>query len=414
MAKRNNKIDVTKPLTPAQVARLTAVEQAHTAQVLANPMVWLPNDDIVTLDQREAPEFGFSGFVRHSDIGDIDFSELSVDELESFNKRSRRFKSSGKSKGKGGKGKGKGGGGQQQAPSAQVAEQVVASYFKGVPAAGDTGNLVLGEQNALFGSGQKAITYRDAWRHIVEPHHIMFWSEVSADFLKEIGQAFGHGHWCSKANTRDQAVGITAHPRLKLIAGPFSYDKVASVQGIPDLRPAFVVVFEDTWSGVIIKAMVNHLKSMRGGPKLTAPVRYQQCVEIVKAHGPATTGVKPALKNQQTRNIWKNAVFGRGFLDHGTLTATMPLCPLPDSERKLDLQERIKRGITVMAGDWNCLLGQVSDVDPLIQAGYLLIDPNSNVPTHSMGSRLDGFFAEKADNEACDADVAEGPDEVTA
>jgi hypothetical protein len=408
MANRNINTSGIPQLTPAQLRKIIALENAYTAEVKANPMVWLPNKDIVTLDQSVAPDFGFSGFVRHSDLGDIDFSQLSVDELESFTKRSRRSAKGGKGKGKGGSG----GGGQQGAPSAAVAEQVVGSYFKGMQPAANTGNLLLGEQNALFGSKQKAITYRDAWRHIVEPHHIMFWSEVSAEFLQEIGQAYGHGYWCSKANTRDQAVGITAHPRLKKIAGPFSYDRVASVQGIPDLRPAFVVIFEDLWSGVIIKAVVNHLKSMRGGPKLTSPVRYQQCVEIVKAHGVSTSGVKPALKNQQTRNIWRNKVFGRGFTDHGTTTVTMPLCILPDAERKLDLQERIKRGITVMAGDWNCLLGQVTDVDPLIQAGYLLIDPTGNVPTHSMGSRLDGFFAEKGNFEACDADVADGPDEV--
>jgi len=408
MANRNSNTTkgIKTTLTPAERKKLVALELAYSAECIANPRQWLPNDQIITLSESgaDASEFGYKGFITEANLG-RDLTTASIEDVEAVMKRAR----GGKGKGKGGN---KGGGSQQQLPSAAVAKQVMAPYFAGMTPAGNTGNLMFGVQNALFGSKQKAQTYRDVWEMILAPHHIMMWTEISADFVKELGQAFGYGYWTSRANTRDQAVGIMAHPRLKKIAGPFEYMSVATVQGIPDLRPAFVVVFEDIWSGAIIKVMVNHLKSMRGGAKLTSPVRYQQCVEIVKNHGRATTGIKPALKNQQTRNTWRNQVFGRAILDHGTVTAEMPLCVLEESERKLDLQERIKRGITVMGGDWNCTLDNTTDVDPLIQAGYLLLNAGDNTPTHSMGSRLDGLFAEKENNPSCDASVADGPDEV--
>lgn len=388
-------------LSPKELQRIIALEQAETARVIANPMIWLPDQDIISLEPHQASDYGFAGLVRPQDL-DFDLSDWTVADLENVTKRAR---------GKGGKPRKPQG--PQNLPSAQVVKQVVDTYFKGMKPASAEGNIMLLEQNALFGSDQKARTYQDAWQVIVNPHHIGFWSEISDGFLKEISAHNGLQYACSKANTRDQAVGITWNERFKLVAGPFSYDKVASVQGIPDLRPAFVVVLEDTWSGLIIKVMVNHLKSMRGGPAATAPVRYQQCVEIVKAHGKATpNGIKPALKNPQVRSIWKNQIFGRGFLDHSTLTLTMLVCKLSDAERARPLADRIKDAVTVMAGDWNTAVGQTNDLDPLEQAGYLIVNRADTTGTHSMGTRLDAFLGEKANNSSCSANVPDAPLEV--
>ncbi len=391
-------------LSPSELKRIIALENAYTAHVQANPMIWLPDDQIISLEPHQAADYGFAGLVRPQDL-DFDISDLSVADLESVLKKAR----GGKNKG-GGRGKPSG---PQNLPSAQVVKQVVDTYFKGVKPAGMEGNIILGEQNALFGSAQKAITYADAWATIVRGCHIMFWSEISGDFLKEIAAHNNLEYAASKANTRDQAVGITWTKRFKLVQGPTFYDKVASVQGIPDLRPAMVVVLEDTWSGLVFKCVVNHLKSMRGGPAATAPVRYQQCVEIVKAHGKASpNGVKLQLKNQQVRSVWKNQVFGRGFTDHSCLSVTMLVCKLSDALRNRPIDDRIKDAETIMAGDWNTLIGQTNDLDPLEQAGYLIFNRNSSVATHSGGSRLDAFLAEKPNNTSCDANVPDAPDEV--
>ncbi|MDZ4834196.1 MAG: hypothetical protein SGJ27_10505 [Candidatus Melainabacteria bacterium] len=390
-------------LSPAELKRIIALEEAYTAHVLANPMIWLPDQDIINLDQDQAPNFGFAGLVRPQDL-DFDISDMDVFDLENITKRAR-----GKSKGS----KPRKPSGPQNLPSAQVAKQVVDTYFKNVKPAGLEGNVILGEQNALFGSKQKAITYQDSWEVIVKAHHVIFWSEISDEFLKEISAHNGLEYAVSKANTRDQAVGITWSDRFELVAGPFSYDKVASVQGIPDLRPALVVVLRDKTTGAIYKFMANHLKSMRGGPAATAPVRFQQCVEIVKAHGKASPkGIKPRLKNMQVRSIWKNQVFGRGFLDHSTLTVTMLVCKLPAEELARPLKDRIEEAPTVMAGDWNTAVGQTNDLDPLEQAGYMIFNRPDNTATHSMGTRLDAFLSEKPNNPTCAADVPDAPVEV--
>lgn len=417
MKNRRNRINeqgIATFLTDAQLRKVIALEVARTQAVLANPMQWLPDDEILSLDPSLVPDLGFSGgLVRPGDLGFDISSFASHEDLEMdglHNIAGKRGRGKGGNKG-GGRGKPKG---PQNLPSAQVVDQVVAQYMKGTTPAGNTGSLFLGEQNALFGSKQKAITYASSWKQILEPHHIMFWSEVDGDFVKELGQANGYGYWCSVANTRHQAVAIMAHPRLKKIGGPYSIDKVASVQGIPDLRPAYMVIFEDIWSGLIIRAIVVHLKSMMGGAKLTAPVRYQQCVEIVNYIGNAPSGViAPHLKNLKVRNIWKNQIFGRGFTDHGTLTIEMPLCVLPEAERKLPLAERMKRAVTVIGGDWNMILGQVNDNQPITAAGYPLVNPTDNTSTQAHGGRLDGWHADKPNNPTCDADVKDESGEVT-
>ncbi len=389
-------------LSPRNRERILRINEEYNREHARTKPIWLPESEIISLKPHQAADYGFAGLVREQDL-DFDLGRLQTpDDFESLLKGGKKKKQP------------KGGSGPHSLPSATVVDQVISAYYKGMPNADITGPLVFGELNALFGSGQKALTYMSAWEKIVRPHHLMFWSEVAPDFCKEIGKHMGYGYWTSKDNSRgNQAVGFTAHPRLRLVQGPIAYNAVATVQGIQDLRPAYVCVFEDNWSGVIIKAMVVHLKSMRGGAKLTSPVRYQQCVEIVNAHGPATQGIKPALKNPQTRNTWRNQVYGRGFLDHGGTTYYMPLCVLPESERKLALPERIKRGITVMAGDWNTFLNQTRDLDPLINAGYQIVNPTDATPTHSMGGRLDGAITEPFDFPSCDADVQDGPDEIT-
>jgi hypothetical protein len=65
-----------------------------------------------------------------------------------------------------------------------------------------------------------------------------------------------------------------------------------------------------------------------------------------------------------------------------------------------------------MAGDWNTAVGQTNDLDPLEQAGYLIFNRNDRTGTHSMGTRLDAFLSEKANNASCDASAPDEPLEV--
>jgi hypothetical protein len=46
----------------------------------------------------------------------------------------------------------------------------------------------------------------------------------------------------------------------------------------------------------------------------------------------------------------------------------------------------------LIAGDFNCLLGEMDDTSPLTDDGYVLVAANDKTPTHQRGGRLDGMF----------------------
>lgn len=224
-------------------------------------------------------------------------------------------------------------GGPQASP--QVVHQEVLKSFAGVPLVGKEGDLVIGEFNFEFLNASKAKYYAQAYEEIVKRHHLLLCVEVDHPGVSTIGAANGYGYWTSSANTRNQAVGIIAHPRLRKLAIE-EWVEVGNVQGVPDLRPGFAIQFEDTVSGLKFWACVFHLKSMRGGPAATAPIRYQQCQLIAK-------------RLQGRTNV-------------------------------------------ILGGDWNCFLNNTTDTQPLTQAGCKLVYPNDSTSTQVMGGRLDGFF----------------------
>jgi hypothetical protein len=84
--------------------------------------------------------------------------------------------------------------------------------------------------------------------------------------------------------------------------------------------------------------VVLHLKSMRGGPQVTAVVRHKQFSLLVKDLGPNYVGL--------------------------------------------------------VGGDLNYKIDDPSckDADPMYQAGYTLVAKGDNSATQIMGSRIDGFF----------------------
>lgn len=240
--------------------------------------------------------------------------------------------------------KGGGGKGKPKLPNPQVVLAEVQKYYKDVPTAGTKGNLVLGEFNVEFGDASKAKYFRDAYVEILSHVHTLAVEEVDASWVNAmvgyVNQATGLNYqgFTSTANTRNQAVGILIHPRLKVVNGPTEYMQVATVQGIPDLRPAFRVDLLDTTTGVTFSQTVVHLKSMRGGPAATGAVRYKQLDILQKLLGPNYSGF--------------------------------------------------------VVGDLNYKLADptVTDGDPLKKAGFQLFMPNDTTPTQAMGSRIDGFF----------------------
>ncbi len=327
MAKKQ--IKATKPvttpdhlLTDFEVQQLSEKSRAYTEEANAGRVVY-PDPDELPFE-----EITLGHALEHGFVGITDTIDLSL-----FSKnRGNRGRNKGNKGGK--KGGNKGGG--RQLPNPVTIEKEVARMMANMQPVDMTGNLIFGEGNWEFGDVTKAKFFAGSYKLIFERHHLMFNSEVDDGFLQSIANNLpGYKAYTSVENNRHQAVGFVVHPRLKVLGSPISYDKVANVQGVPDLRPAFRLDLEDTATGEQFAAVVVHLKSMRGGPAVSGKVRVQQCAIIVKELGPKFSGV--------------------------------------------------------IAGDWNTFIDRPQDLQPLLNAGYKIIYPNDTQGTHAMGSRLDAF-----------------------
>jgi hypothetical protein len=220
-------------------------------------------------------------------------------------------------------------------PDAKVVASEVAKSVEAMPMARPAGDLILGEWNMEFLTGDKAAYFSDTYKHIVPRHHLMFVEETNAEGLARVAKDNGYNFEISRDNSRGQAVGFLVNPRLKVL-GTHSYEEVANVHNIPDLRPAFRVDLQDTATGEKFSAVTVHLKSMRGGPEATAPVRTEQARVLADVLGKKFSGI--------------------------------------------------------IAGDWNTFLDKTHELDPLIKAGFKIANPGDATSTQSMGGRLDGFL----------------------
>lgn len=233
---------------------------------------------------------------------------------------------------------------QPKLPSPQQVLAELRKYYEGQSPVGMNGNLVLGELNVEFGDASKAKYFRESYTEILSHLHLLAVEEVDSSWVNAMAQymqqatGLAYRGFTSTANTRNQAVGFLVHPRLEVVGGPTEYSQVASVQGVPDLRPAYRLDLRDTTTGAVFSATVVHLKSMRGGPAATSAIRYKQLDILQKLLGPSYSGF--------------------------------------------------------IVGDLNYILTDktLSDGDPLKKAGFQLFAEDDTRSTQAMGSRIDGFF----------------------
>lgn len=317
-------------IRPADRAKLIASSEEHTRRTIEDQFTW-PDPDTLEFD-----EDGFSTQEFAATYSD----QLGFDRRSRRNRRNRgqqqpRGKSKGKQKGNQGSG-----GGNQKLPNPNVVETEVTNSLSKLPDATGTGDRQFFEFNGLFLDLSKYRYFKGSYHAMTKKAHVLFLSEVEPAAIDQWAQDVGFTSVTSKANTRNQAVALLIHPRLKVIK-TWTIDEVANVQGVPDLRPALCALVEDTATGERFTIVVVHLKSMRGGPAVTAKVRYRQC----------------ELLEQK---------LGADFVGY-------------------------------IAGDWNLILDdpKVTDADPLKNAKYYLVYPNDHAATHAMGSRIDGFFRRK-------------------
>jgi hypothetical protein len=312
-------IRIDQPLPEHHLRKLIEKTHAHNAalKVMVYPDPETGEHDITSLG-----------------IPDLDASRVSLVKMPSISVTPLQVRG-GKGRGKG-KGKGKGSGhGNPVNPQVVLAE--VQKAFGNVPFVGNTGPIVLGEQNVEFGNASKANYYAAAYTEVVKRHHLLFIEEADFNFLQTVGKANGYGYFCSQQNSRGQAVGFLVHPRLRKIDLQ-EWHEIERVQGVPDLRSALVLTLEDTVTKFRFTAIVVHLKSMRGGPAVTDPIRYQQCQILAQK-----------LQAAGLTNV-------------------------------------------VLGGDWNFFVNTGTCAQPLTQIGAKLVYPNDATSTQAMGGRLDAFY----------------------
>ncbi len=242
-------------------------------------------------------------------------------------------------KGKGGKGGKEQGGDNQRLPGPALMDQVISELIAvaGLQEADHNGNIVIAIQNCEFLTKEKALFYLPSWSRIFKNAHVIIMVEVDPEGLAVVADAIGYAHYCCKPNSRGQAVGLMVHPRLAATGSSKIFDKVASVKGIPDLRPVLYQMLADVVSDFKTAAAAAHLKAMRPNEQKSSPVRKLQAEEVGKAI--EEQGGEPAI-------------FG---------------------------------------GDLNCPLDRTHDLDALFESGGVLVEPDDTTATHQMGSRLDGF-----------------------
>lgn len=312
--------------------QIIEADEAHTEEVLASRVEYPDPEDYVDLD---APALEKLGFAEKVDF-DPEEIEMLYGRGSSRKRRNRRRKKDRRNK-SGSKNRSGGGHGGRKLPNPKAVAAEVRAIMGNIKQVDNSGNLVFSSWNMEFLDASKARFFLETYEIVVPQNHLIACSEITQAGLDVIANAVGYKAYASVENNRNQAVGFLVHPRLRVIGSPVSYDEVGTVQGIPNLRPAFRLNLEDTVTGDKFCAIVVHLKSMRGGPKKTGPVRRQQCHKLAEA-----------LKHDD------DAVF--------------------------------------IGGDWNTFLDNTTDTDPLENEGFTLVNPKDTTPTQSMGSRLDGFY----------------------
>lgn len=289
----NSSIPLFEPRLPeAHLHRLTQISHLYTQQVLQNRVVYPPPPPlsrIVVKKHRNRTTGKFAPAIRPTDLATIAFEE-------------------------------------------------VQHALIGLNPVDGTGDLILGEHNFEYLTEEKAAYFEKVYRLILERHDLLFCCEVSAQGMQRVANdnpdylAF----W-SAENNRGQAVGFFLNKnRLEVSGEPISYDEVASVQGLPNLRPDLRLNLIDKLTDEEFAAIVRHRKSMRGGAIVTSPVRIAQDVRLIR------------------------------------------------------LLESNFRG--VMGGDFNSFLDYGKDIEALLAAGFSLVGPHDNTATQSLGGRLDGFL----------------------
>jgi hypothetical protein len=396
-----------KVVPPSHLARIIAAEQAYTDHVNANKVTYPDPDEIEFLNPFEIKKLGFVGH---------DLEHLGIESMEpqGFRGKGRRNRDRKRNRGRGGNQGNQGGGQQQQGggkgkPGKKLVDPKLAysEVRKALDAAGlkpvtNTGDAMSLEWNMEFLDETKVKYYADAYKAIIECADLVYVEECSSKGLEALANLVGYKWACSVENNRGQAVGYIWNPnRYDFTGTPEAWDEIANVQGIPDLRPGWVLRnLRCKVRNVKTNRLVGHWKSMRGGEATTDPVRTQQFELAGKRMGKPVDGCKLQTGAAVILQLIANVNLGRALSDH---TANFIREHYEDGATLVD-------GQWICAGDWNCKIDQKPKVIAgLTSRGYTVVYPNDHTSTQAMGGRLDCFFADRSSGTCGHADPTTGP-----
>jgi hypothetical protein len=356
-----------------QLKRIVELEKAYSEQIRKNRIRYPDPDKLDKLTQKALEKHGFK-----------DFDPKLKEKFEQA---------------RGGKKKKKGGGKKLPDPAVVDGEIQTALLAANINPVSKKSDVVAIEWNMEFLDDTKVRFFSKTYKRIFECCDIASLVEVSKKGMAELEKVTGLKAYASPENTRGQGVGFLVNTnRFDVIGQTQVWMDVANVQGIPDLRPAFVITVKDKVSGITTNRVVVHLKSMRGGPARTEPVRFQQFQILAKRLGTPVSGCKPLIGDYRLLQIFKNPTIGRGLSDHGIVFVT----------EKYPSDKKLVDGMWIVCGDFNDFIERNHKVTaPLTAAGFTLVYPKDATSTQASGGRLDGFFRDVSDT-TCGA-PATGP-----
>lgn len=200
--------------------------------------------------------------------------------------------------------------------------------------------LYVGSHNAEHAQNDKAVKYLPAYLEFLSGNHLLAWQEVDCGFLRTVTRAASRpaAFFCTEANKRGQAVGITVLEDRLGVLDEVHYNQLRDIPGVANLRPGLRLDLQDKVTGLEFTAVAVHFKSMADGARASGKVRRRQA-EILAG-----------------------------------LLVEVPR-------------------LTLVLGDLNQVLEQSSDLEPLEQAGFKLLPRHDRAPTQLHGARIDGLCA---------------------
>jgi len=173
---------------------------------------------------------------------------------------------------------------------------------------------------------------------------LMAMAEANAAGVGPVARICGYDFFAATANRRGQACVVAWHPETWQLVSSCEHCETAIVGELPELRMTAEVVLRHIQTGIMLRLLASHFKSLRGGWELTARVRFKQTSNLLEA------------------------------------IERSPMLP------------------TIAAGDYNCFLDRLraygnKDVDPFVTQNWSLLGGlEDERPTQLLGGRLDGMF----------------------